>query len=87
MFTPRVKQAVIATNPPSYQKLNGAARALRARAVHFGKGHDFASIPFVDPWGHHIFEFERWKKRPTKKVNNRFRPPEIHVGRRQGPLA
>ena len=30
---------------------------------------------------------EHRKKRPTKKINNRFRPPETYVGRRQGQLA
>ena len=30
---------------------------------------------------------EHWKKRPTKKVNNRFRPPETNVAFRHGRLA
>jgi hypothetical protein len=31
--------------------------------------------------------FEHLKKRPTKKVNNRFRPPETNVTFRPGPFA
>ena len=31
--------------------------------------------------------YEHWKKQPTKTVNNRFRPPETDVARRQGRLA
>ena len=31
--------------------------------------------------------YEHWKKRPTKKITNPFRPPETDFGRRQGRLA